>query len=180
MKGAVKIQNLEALSHYSSVAGWTLWEQEVAWPADIVVSSVSFLRALWNDVKSPLSGVAFLSHASCPSSASFDCSEVESNCFWGQRKSETILGINSWWSVDLGSSFDSLNVVVLVAKLCPTLFDPMDCSPPSSSVHGIFQEGILQWVAIFFSRGSSWPRDWTPVSWISQWILYHWATREAL
>ena len=150
------------------MAGWILWEQEVAWPADIVVSSVSFLRALWNDVKSPLSGVAFLSHGSCPSSASFDCFEVESNCFWGRRKSETILGINSWWSVDP------------VAKLCRTLFDPVDCSPPSSSVHGIFQEGILQWVAIFFSRGSSWPRGWTPVSWISQWILYRWATREAL
>ena len=45
-----------------------------------------------------------------------------------------------------------------VAQLCPTLWDPMDCSLPDSSVHGIFQAGILEWVAIFFSRGSSWPR----------------------
>ena len=41
----------------------------------------------------------------------------------------------------------------LVAKLCPTLFDPMDCSPPGSSVHGILQARILQWVSISFSRG---------------------------
>ena len=46
-----------------------------------------------------------------------------------------------------------------VAQSCPTLCDPMDCSPPGSSVHGIFQARILEWVAISFSRGSSPPRD---------------------
>ena len=50
---------------------------------------------------------------------------------------------------------------------CPTPCDPMDCSPPGSSVHGIVQAGILEWVAIFFSRGSSWPRDWSHVSCIA-------------
>ena len=45
-----------------------------------------------------------------------------------------------------------------VAKLCPTLCDPMDCSPPGSSVHGISQARILDWVAISSSRGSSRPR----------------------
>ena len=44
-------------------------------------------------------------------------------------------------------------------KSCPTLGDPMDCSPPGSSVHGILQARILEWVAIFFSRGSSPPRN---------------------
>ena len=48
-----------------------------------------------------------------------------------------------------------------------TLCNPMDCSPPSSSVHGIFQARILEWVAISFSRGSSWPRDQTQVSCIA-------------
>ena len=43
---------------------------------------------------------------------------------------------------------------VLVTQLCQTLCDPMDCSPPSSSVHGILQASILEWVAIPFSRGS--------------------------
>ena len=39
--------------------------------------------------------------------------------------------------------------------LCPTLSDPVDCSPPGSSVHGIFQAGMLEWVAMHSSRGSS-------------------------
>ena len=43
-------------------------------------------------------------------------------------------------------------VVVLVAKLCLTLCDPMDCSPPGSSVHGISQARILEWVVVPFSR----------------------------
>ena len=43
----------------------------------------------------------------------------------------------------------------LVTKSCPTLFSPMDCSPPSSSAHRILQARILEWVAISFSRGSS-------------------------
>ena len=49
----------------------------------------------------------------------------------------------------------------LVTQLCPTLCDPMDGSPPDSSVHGIFQARILEWVAISFSRRSSQPRDQT-------------------
>ena len=47
---------------------------------------------------------------------------------------------------------------------CPTLCDPMDCSPPGSSVHGILQAGLLEWVAMPSSRGSSWPRDQTRIS----------------
>ena len=51
-----------------------------------------------------------------------------------------------------------------VAQSCLTLCDPMDCSLPGASVHGIFQAGIPKWVAISFSRRSSRPRDWTRVS----------------
>ena len=50
-------------------------------------------------------------------------------------------------------------------KSRPTLCDPMDCSPPGSSVHGILQARILGWVAISSSRGSPQPRGWTRVSW---------------
>ena len=50
-------------------------------------------------------------------------------------------------------------VKVLVTQSCPTLCDPMDCSLPGSSVPGIFQARILEWVALPFSRGSSQPRD---------------------
>ena len=55
----------------------------------------------------------------------------------------------------------------------------MDCSPPGSSVHGIFQAWILEWVAVSFSRGSSWPRDRTRVSRIVGRRFTVWATREA-
>ena len=51
--------------------------------------------------------------------------------------------------------------VCWVTQSCPTLCDPMGCSPPGSLVHGNPQARILEWVAISFSRGSSWPRDWT-------------------
>ena len=66
------------------------------------------------------------------------------------------------------------------AQSWPTLYDPMDCSLPGYSVHEIFQARILEWVAISFSRGTSWPRGWTRMSCIDRPILYHWATREAL
>ena len=60
-----------------------------------------------------------------------------------------------------------------------TLCEPRDCSPPSSSVHGISEARILEWVAISFSRGSSLPRDWNCIPWIGRLILYHCATSEA-
>ena len=70
----------------------------------------------------------------------------------------------------------------LIAKLHQTLWDSVDCSQPGSSVQGISQARTqYSWVAISFSRGSSWPRDWTPISCrtlILRRILSHWATRE--
>ena len=68
-----------------------------------------------------------------------------------------------WKEAKLGSN----HVYCMRAQSYPTLFDPMDCSPPISSVHGILQARILEWVAISFSRGSSLPRDWTHISCIS-------------
>ena len=66
-----------------------------------------------------------------------------------------------------------------VAQSCPTLCSPMDCSLPGSSSHGIFQARVLEWVAISFSRGSSWPRDRTQVSPTAGRCFTVWATREA-
>ena len=66
----------------------------------------------------------------------------------------------------------------LVAQLCPALCDPMDCSPPGSSIHGIFQARILEWVAILFSRGSSQPRDQAQISRFAGRFFTIWATRE--
>jgi len=73
-------------------------------------------------------------------------------------------------------------VKVLVAQSCPTLSGPVDCGPPGSSVRGISQARMLEWVTVSFPRGPSWPRDGTHVSCIScigRQILYHWVTWEA-
>ena len=62
------------------------------------------------------------------------------------------------------------------AKSCPTLWNPMDCSPPGSSVPGILQARILEWVAMPSSRRSPWPRDQACtfcISCIGRWVLYH-------
>ena len=73
---------------------------------------------------------------------------------------------------------DGSDCCCLVTKSCPTFCDPMDTpGSPGSSVHGISQARILEWVAISFFRGSSRPRDWTPIS--CRWVLYHWPTMEA-
>ena len=66
-----------------------------------------------------------------------------------------------------------------VAQSCSALCDPMGCSLPGSSVHGIFQVRILCWIAISYSRRSSQPRDQTRVSCIGRWILYHSTTWKA-
>ena len=63
--------------------------------------------------------------------------------------------------------------------LCQTLSNPMDCSPVGSSVHGILQARILECIAIYFSRGSSQPRDWTRVSCIAGRLFNICAIREA-
>ena len=70
-------------------------------------------------------------------------------------------------TVDKSVSLFELHIVYSVAHLCPTLCNPKDCSPLSSSVHGILQASIPGWVAISFSRGSSQFRDQTCVSCVS-------------
>ena len=79
-----------------------------------------------------------------------------------------------WFSIQVAYQ----NPLCLVAQLCPTLCDPMDCSLPGSSVHGILQARILAWVAISSSRGFSQHRNWTQVSCIAGGFFTIWATRE--
>ena len=76
-----------------------------------------------------------------------------------------------WWNM--------VCVCVLVAQSCPIPCNPMDCTPPGSSVHGILQARVLEWVAIPFCRGSSRPRNWTWVSCIAGGFSTSWATRGA-
>ena len=76
-------------------------------------------------------------------------------------------------------TFICLKVKVLVIQLCLTIRISVDCSPSGSSFYGIFQARILEWVAIFFSRRSFPPRNWTSVSHISGRLFTIWATKEA-
>ena len=71
-------------------------------------------------------------------------------------------------------------VKVLVAQLCLTLCDPMNCSPSCSSVCGILQARILEWVTIPFSRGSSQPGEGTQVFCIASTFFTVLATKDAL
>ena len=80
-----------------------------------------------------------------------------------------------------GKDTSSSSGAMWATQLCPTLFDPMDCSPSDSSGHGILQARILEWVAIPFSGESSWPRDRTqgsnPGLLIADRFFAVWATR---
>ena len=67
-----------------------------------------------------------------------------------------------------------------VAQSCLTLCDPMDSSPPGTSVRGILHARILEWVAMPFPRGFSWPRDQTQDSHTAGGLFSIWATREVL
>ena len=85
------------------------------------------------------------------------------------------------WSQNLGvwALVSQLPVPVVVESVSHIwLCNPMDCSLPSSSVHGIFQAIVREWIAISLSRGSSLPRDWTRVSHILDRRFTIWATRE--
>ena len=84
----------------------------------------------------------------------FSCDEGENNKYHFLRKCNNIMCV----------------CACSVAKLCPALYNSIDCSPPGLSVHGILQASLLDWVTISFSRGFPWPMDWTRASWISR----HW------
>ena len=97
--------------------------------------------------------------------------------------------VKCWWGIKLHSNIYAETgpfyqwifkwKKVLVNHLCPTLCDPLDCRVPGSSVHRILQARVLEWVAISYSRGSSWPTDGSQVSYITSRFFTIWATREA-
>ena len=86
-------------------------------------------------------------------------------------------GLLSMGSHRVGHDWSNSAAAVAAAHL--TLCNPMYCSLPGSSIHGNLQARILEWVAIPFSRGSSWPRDWIWVSCIAGRFFTIWAITEA-
>ena len=107
----------------------------------------------------------------------------------GQHQRTVQVSVHSWpqdwpWSPDPLLPLFSVRLSSLkvkseseVTQSCPTLCDPMDCSLPGSSLHGILQARVLEWGAISFSRGSSRPRDRTRVSRTPGRRFNLWATR---
>ena len=96
-----------------------------------------------------------------------------------QFHEQKIHSYHQFSSVSLSYSCCALTKVfmcVVAAQSCLILGDSMNCSPADSSVHGIFQARILEWVAMPSSRESSQPRDQTCISYvfcIGRWVLYH-------
>ena len=102
---------------------------------------------------------------SCPTLCDpIDGSPPGSPCPWDSPSKNTGMGCHSLLQCMKVKSESE------VAQSCPTLSDPMDCSPPGSSIHGLFQARVLEWLAIAFSGGSSWPKGpvtkW-PIIWVN-------------
>ena len=120
-------------------------------------------------------------------------SKVVQSCMLSLRKKVSFRMTFSFWLGRTLGKTNSFNVKLysfkvtahlccccLVPELCLPLCHSTDCSLPGSSVHGISQARILEWVAISFSKGSFWPRDQTHVSCIGRRILYHWSPCSSL
>ena len=86
---------------------------------------------------------------------------------WGTREDSYICVAESLCCSEIITALFVIWLCVWVSQLCLTLCDPMDCSLSDFSSHGILQARVLEWFAISFSRGSSWPKDWTQVSFIA-------------
>ena len=95
----------------------------------------------------------------CPPPGNLLNSGVESMPLMPPELAGVFFTTNTTWEGQLHGTAAAKSL-----QLCPTICDPMDYSPPGSSVHGILQARILEWVAISYSRGSSGPRDQTCVS----------------
>ena len=121
-------------------------------------------------------GTAYLSHIS----------DLPSKVFWvqGEQPQTSFLLHDVLHWLDSHQISEALQlcvcvcvcVCVWITQLCPALCDPMNCSLPGFSVHGTLQAGILEWIAIPFSRGSSQPRNRTLVSCITDRLFTVWAT----
>ena len=124
---------------------------------------------------------------------SFGAMETLSCYILGTKPLNQVLLWNCMWTwifileIEMVPSFccrlryNPLKSFGLIKSICfRYICDPMDCSPPGSSIHGILQARILEWLSMPSSRGSSQARDQTKVSHITYGFFTVWATREAL
>ena len=156
--------------NYTSFTGGIYWLFHITWicsfkithfPAHLVLckdtSSVQSLCDLWSKESSGECSV------NVDGQACFHPDEVKNTVRWPWTK--------KWQAARFMRSE--------VSQSCLTLCNPMDCTLTGSSVHGIFQVTVLEWLAISFSRASSWPRFWTRVFHFAGSRFTLWATRKA-
>ena len=114
------------------------------------------------------------------------CSQISMEYFWGRKTQEKCQELSFTYVFIFFYCYYLIRRAVCervqaLRHVCLILLDSIDCSPPDSCVNGILLARILERVAIFSSRGSSWLRDQTHVSCVSctgRWVLYHWVTWE--
>ena len=132
------------------------------WTAWVFKTKLSFLGCFWStwdlhfSTRAPKRSQVWLLCWGCPESLT---------CHHRQF----LMWTTMWQAQPLVREIHPLSV----SQSCLTLCDPMDCSPPGSSVRGILQERILEWVTMPSSRGSSWPRDSNLCPLHCRQILYH-------
>ena len=114
---------------------------------------------------------------------SFGCSGFSLDVVLGFSSPASMWGLSSLtrdWTHIPCIERQILNHWYMCAQSCPTLRNLVDYGPPGFSVLESFQARILKWIAISYSRGSSWTRDWTCISCTGKQILYHWAPGKPL
>ena len=108
--------------------------------------------------------ISFWLHGTIPHWLPSDCEVQLPDCLHGKQTTYPN-GLQSWYS-HLASEAGSILPLASMQHACQILCDPMDHRRPGSSVHWILQARILEWLAMLSSRVSSWPRDWTCISYI--------------
>ena len=178
------------MNQFSSVAWWclTLWD-----PMDSSMPGFRIHHQLLDPAKTHIHWIGDAIQTShpllCPSPPAFSLSQHQGLFKWGwlftsggqsigASASASVLPLNIQGWFPRIDWFDLLQFTE-VAQPCQILWDPMDCSLPGSSIHGIFKARVLEWSAISFSRGSSQPRDRTQISGIAGGFFTVWAPREA-
>ena len=169
---------LQEVPTYES-SSWELSKMQMCVPSKPGMSEMPSISYSWRSFSSTISHLLSLLESvtlpSCPLNAS-PCMEAVILYYCTSRYCTVRLKMFYFLCLLFFTYYLYRNYYYSVTQLCPTLCDPMDCNLPGSSVHGILQAKILEWIAISSPRGSSLPRDRICISYIScvcRWILYH-------